>query len=94
MNVIASRDNKRELLNLRFSIRDILDRVRVRDELQKSLHELEDRVESRTSNMLLAVDLMAGREIRMIELKKVIVNLRKQIMAAGMIPVDDGPLHE
>ena len=38
------------------------------------------------------VNLMAGREIRMAELKDVIRQLRAQLEEAGMTPVADDPL--
>ena len=36
---------------------------------------------------------MAGREVRMAELKKVIKKLRSQISSAGMHPIADDPLN-
>jgi len=38
------------------------------------------------------VRLMAGREVRMAELKGVIGQLRAQIQEAGLTPVEDDPL--
>jgi hypothetical protein len=40
------------------------------------------------------VNLMAGREVRMAELKKVIEKLRAQLEEAEMTPVADDPLKE
>ena len=40
----------------------------------------------------LAVNLMAGREVRMAELKGVIRKLRAQLEEAGLTPVADDPL--
>ena len=38
------------------------------------------------------INLMAGREVRMAELKKVIKALRAQLKEAGLKPVADDPL--
>lgn len=43
-------------------------------------------------NLRTMVNAMAGREIRMAELKEVIKKLRSQLKAAGMTPVADDPL--
>jgi len=40
------------------------------------------------------INLMAGREVRMAELKKAIRKLRSQLESAGMTPVADDPLKE
>lgn len=77
--------------NLYFSVRDLHERARVQDELHKSLGKLENKIEQRTQNMLLALNSMAEREVRMAELKKVIVSLRKQIIDASLIPVANDP---
>lgn len=39
------------------------------------------------------VNLMAGREVRMVELKKILGQLRAQLKAAGLTPVVDDPLY-
>lgn len=39
------------------------------------------------------INAMAGREVRMAELKKVIKKLRAQIKNAGMTPVANDPLY-
>ncbi|NOY64034.1 MAG: GAF domain-containing protein, partial [Nitrospirae bacterium] len=54
--------------------------------------ELEQRVSERTDELQRMVNLMAGREIRMAELKKVIKMLKEQLKAAGLTPVADDPL--
>jgi hypothetical protein len=53
---------------------------------------LEKRVQERTAELQRFVDLAAGREIRMAELKNVIKQLRAQLQVAGMVPVADDPL--
>jgi len=55
-------------------------------------NEMEKRVQQRTEELQSIVNLTAGREIRMIELKKVIKRLRTQIEEAGMTPAVDDPL--
>ena len=40
------------------------------------------------------VNTMAGRELRMAELKETIQKLRAQLEAAGLTPVADDPLKE
>jgi PAS domain S-box-containing protein len=60
--------------------------------LQEAYDTLEERVEDRTNDLSLMLDSMAGREVRMAELKKVIKKLRKQLGEAGLKPVADDPL--
>ena len=55
---------------------------------------LEGKIRERTAELQKMINLMAGREIRMAELKKVIKNLRAQLESAGMTPVADDPLIE
>ena len=62
------------------------------DALKKLNSELDDRVSARTDDLNKTVQLMAGREVRMAELKKVIKQLRKQMQDAGLKPVADDPL--
>ncbi len=56
--------------------------------------ELEERVRERTEELRAMVDAMAGREIRMAELKEIIRTLRNQLHRAGLQPVADDPLAE
>ena len=60
--------------------------------LKRLNDELELRVEERTEELQKMLNLMAGREVRMAELKNVIRKLRKQLLDAGMIPIADDPL--
>jgi hypothetical protein len=64
----------------------------LREELRSHQEELERRVRKRTEELQKLVNLMAGREIRMAELKEVIKLLRKQLLEAGLTPVADDPL--
>ncbi|NOZ71850.1 MAG: hypothetical protein GXP38_08045 [Chloroflexi bacterium] len=49
-------------------------------------------MQNRTAELQQFVNLMAGREIRMAELKKVIQQLRTQLKEAGLEPVANDPL--
>jgi hypothetical protein len=49
-------------------------------------------VEERTADLKKLVNAMAGREVRMAELKGVIRELRAQLEEAGLEPVADDPL--
>ena len=79
---------------LRWMLRDITERRKIELALQKSHIELEERVEERTGELRTLVNAMAGREVRMAELKKAIRKLRGQVETAGMTPVANDPLLE
>jgi PAS domain S-box-containing protein len=66
--------------------------ARLFEEIQRNATELEQRVTDRTAEMRRIVNLMAGREVRMAELKGVIHQLRDQLARAGLRPVADDPL--
>ena len=72
--------------------REITERQRVEEALQEAHDKLEQRVAERTAELRELVNLMAGREVRMTELKDVIHQLRAQLQAAGLEPVADDPL--
>jgi GAF domain-containing protein len=55
---------------------------------------LESRIEERTQELTKMVDHMAGRELRMAELKNVIEQLQKQIVNNGLEPKAQDPLKE
>ncbi len=67
--------------------RDITDRKRTQEELEKL-------VEQRTEYLQKLLNAMADREVRMSELKKTIKKLRKQLIEAGIVPEADDPLKE
>jgi PAS domain S-box-containing protein len=71
---------------------DITERQRVEAELQEYREHLEEMVEERTADLRKVINSMAGREIRMIELKDVIRKLRAQLDGAGLEPVANDPL--
>jgi CheY-like chemotaxis protein len=74
--------------------RDIADRKRVEEELQEHREHLEKLVRERTAELRKMVNAMAGREVRMAELKDVIRKLRAQLEEAGLEPVANDPLLE
>lgn len=61
-------------------------------EIKDHAIELEQRVRERTDELQRMVNLMAGREIRMAELKEVIKMLKEQLRAADLTPIADNPL--
>ncbi|MBL6982951.1 MAG: PAS domain S-box protein [Anaerolineales bacterium] len=75
-----------------WSFRDVTEKEKAKQELQQAHDTLEDRVRERTKELEKMLSLMAGREVRMAELKKVIKKLRKQLGEAGMEPVAEDPL--
>ncbi|MBC8331960.1 MAG: GAF domain-containing protein [Anaerolineae bacterium] len=71
-----------------------IENVRLYEASQRHAFELEKRVAERTKELQTFVNLMAGREVRMAELKKAIKKLRKQLSDAGMEPIANDPLLE
>ncbi|MCK5343202.1 MAG: PAS domain S-box protein [Candidatus Heimdallarchaeota archaeon] len=74
--------------------RDITERKQAEQVLEKHQEHLEEMVDERTDKLRQTINLMAGRENRMAELKIVIEKLRKQLEEAGMTPVANDPLKE
>ncbi len=72
--------------------RELAERMRAEEELRKHREHLEELVRERTAELRRIVNLMAGREVRMAELKDVIRQLRAQLEEAGLVPVADDPL--
>ena len=52
------------------------------------------KLKERTDELQKTINLMAGRELRMVELKETIEKLRAQLESAGLTPVADDPLLE
>ncbi len=73
---------------------DITDFKASEKALQEAHARLEERVRERTDELQRVVNLMAGREIRMKELRDVIKQLRAQLSEAGLKPVADDSLKE
>lgn len=71
---------------------DITEHKRVDEELEQHREHLEEMVQKRTDELQKTINLMAGREVRMAELKETIRKLRAQVESAGMAPVADDPL--
>jgi len=71
-----------------------MENIRLLQQIQRHADELEERVTERTQDLRTMVTAMAGREVRMAELKKVITKLHHQIESAGMTPIADDPLNE
>jgi PAS domain S-box-containing protein len=69
-----------------------IQQARLHERVQRHAEELEQRVAERTAELRRLVNAMAGREVRMAELKEVIRQLRAQLLEAGLIPVSDDPL--
>lgn len=74
------------------AIRDITERKRAEKELRKYREHLEELVAQRTADLRKIVNAMAGREVRMAELKEVIRQLRTQLKGSGLEPVSNDPL--
>ncbi len=68
--------------------------LKANEELEQHQKDLEKKVRDRTDELQKTVNLMAGREVRMAELKKTIQKLRDKLESAEMTPVADDPLKE
>lgn len=64
------------------------------EKLEQQRENLEQMVRERTDKLQKTVNLMAGRELRMAELKKTIRKLHAQLEETGLTPVADDPLKE
>jgi hypothetical protein len=71
---------------------DITEQKKAAEKVNELNTTLEQRVLERTEELRRAVHLMAGREIRMAELKDVIRVLRGQLLQNGIEPMVDDPL--
>jgi CheY-like chemotaxis protein len=72
--------------------REVAEHKRAEEELKKYRDHLEEMVDQRTAELRELVNAMAGRELRMVELKNVIGELRAQLRQAGLEPIADDPL--
>jgi PAS domain S-box-containing protein len=87
------RDQDGNSIRMAGSVSDVTMRIEAEKELQRYRENLEEIISERTERLNILVDAMAGREVRMAELKKVIKKLRSQISSAGMHPIADDPLN-
>jgi len=71
---------------------DIAVKKRAEEALRSARDDLEKKVAERTADLQKMVNLMAGREVRMAQLKEVIRRLDAQLKAAGIEPVERDPL--
>ena len=69
-----------------------LKNARLYERVIEDAEAMERRVHERTEELQAFVNLTAGRELRMAELKQVIKQLRGQLQDAGVKPVADDPL--
>ena len=74
------------------TVQDVTERKLAEDGLKKLNETLDERVQERTEKLNTFVNTMAGREVRMAELKKVITKLRTQLENAGIAPIAFDPL--
>ena len=81
--------------DLRFELAiDITQQKLAEDKLNEYGEKLEVMVDKKTATLRKTIDLMSGREVRMMEFKKAIKLLRAQIEEMGMVPVADDPIKE
>lgn len=69
-----------------------IENARLHEHVIQDANEMEKRIQKRTTELQKFVDLTAGREIRMVELKRVIQKLRTQLEEVGQTPVANDPL--
>jgi CheY-like chemotaxis protein len=73
---------------------EVTERKEAEEELKAHHDHLDELVRERTAELRKLVNAMAGREVRMAELKEVIRKLRAQLEEAGLEPVANDPLLE
>jgi peptidoglycan hydrolase CwlO-like protein len=68
--------------------------LKANEKLENHRKHLEEMVRERTDKLQKTVNLLAGREMRMVELKETIRKLRAQLEEEGLAPMADDPLRE
>jgi len=91
---VIAKDDKGNPRYLQGVMVDITRQKQTEDALKKAHDDLDIKVKERTAELQKTINLMAGREVRMAELKEVIRKLREQVDSAGMTPVANDPLKE
>ena len=74
-------------------VQDVTQRKKIEAEIKQHRDHLEEIVAERTESLQFLVNSMAGREVRMAELKATIKKLRQQLIAEGFEPVADDPMN-
>ncbi len=87
-------DDAGKCIKMMGTFQDITKRKTAEIELAKHRQNLEELVEQRTAELRRTVNLMAGREVRMAELKKDIYRLQEQLTNAGIKPVVEEEIKE
>ena len=82
------------LMTLANHVAIAIENARLLQHIQRHADGLEVRVADRTSELRTMVNAMAGREVRMADLKETIKKLRRQIESEGLTPIADDPLNE
>jgi PAS domain S-box-containing protein len=90
--LFSVRDAKGTVVGWATVSHDITERRLAEEEVHRLNVDLEKRVADRTAELRGLVNTMAGREVRMAELKDVIRQLRDQLEQSGQVPVADDPL--
>ncbi len=94
LSISTIKDENDRVLESRSVVVDITERKQAEEEILKLNEDLEKRVLERTAELQKTINLMAGREMRMAELKEVIKKLHEQVESGGMTPIADDPLKE
>lgn len=92
LNTLPETDSKGLTIGTRVMYVNVTERKKAQKELDKHKAHLEEMVQDRTAELQRMVNLMAGRETRMAELKETIRKLHAQMESAGQVPVADDPL--
>ncbi|MCJ7801895.1 MAG: PAS domain-containing protein, partial [Candidatus Marinimicrobia bacterium] len=87
-----SNNNKGETIGLLGLSIDITEQKLAENKIKQLNENLEKRVDERTHDLQKTINLMAGREVRMVDLKNVIKKLHTQLESAGLKPEAVDPI--